>query len=97
MWGKDSMNTFNKPPVFCDNCSKFALAMLDGAPLCEKCMKTALGQSKDPKYVNNIQPFCFEPTAVQSRISTSPPTVQVRQPALTAQARTLIDAFDESA
>jgi hypothetical protein len=36
------MKTESCVPVFCDDCNCLAVAILDGAPLCMKCLTAAL-------------------------------------------------------
>jgi len=55
------METLYQPPIFCDHCPTLALAMLDIAPLCEKCLKTAVDQSTDSGIFEQIKPLVFRP------------------------------------
>ncbi len=54
------MSTSHQSPIFCDNCSLLALAVLDGAPLCIRCLQSELALSEDPNHVNKISPLEFE-------------------------------------
>lgn len=42
------MSRRSQPPIFCDDCASLALAMLDDAPLCAKCLRESLGKAVNP-------------------------------------------------
>jgi hypothetical protein len=44
-------------PIFCDNCSSFAMAELDGALLCTGCLMSAVLSSRDPALPSRILPL----------------------------------------
>jgi hypothetical protein len=41
------MKSHASVPVFCDECNALAVAILDGAPLCMKCLTETLQQHQD--------------------------------------------------
>ena len=49
------------PPMFCDNCSLLALAVLDGAPLCLDCLLDELKNSTDSNPISKVQPLNLIP------------------------------------
>ena len=53
------MKEASHPPIFCDQCATLALAMLDGAPLCAKCLMAEV-ECKDAPLVNRIEPLRFD-------------------------------------
>ena len=59
------------PPIFCDCCSTLALAELDTALLCERCLLQALDRSTDPRLFEKIRPLQL--SGPSPRLSTYPP------------------------
>lgn len=53
------MAPISRPPVFCDDCASLALATLDDAPLCAKCLQALLSRSEETM-VERIEPLHFE-------------------------------------
>ena len=51
------MNQVSKPPLFCDNCSSFAMAELDGVYLCSGCLMRVLLSSADASLFDKIVPI----------------------------------------
>ena len=51
------MNHPAKPPLFCDNCSSFAMAELDGVYLCSGCLMRTLLSSADASLFDKIEPI----------------------------------------
>jgi len=49
------------PPMFCDNCSYLAMAVLEGAPLCMGCLMEELKSSSNPSLVNEVKPLDLDP------------------------------------
>lgn len=45
------------PPIFCDRCSTLALAELDTALLCERCLLEALDHTTDPRLIEKVRPL----------------------------------------
>jgi len=43
--------------VRCDSCSELALGELDGVPLCEGCLLSALLSSTEPDVADRIKPL----------------------------------------
>lgn len=52
------MVEINRPPIFCDQCPKLALAKLDGAPLCSTCLIRKIDGA--PQLIEKIEPFLIE-------------------------------------
>jgi hypothetical protein len=50
---------YNDLPIFCDNCSALALAELDAAPLCERCLVKAVDRAKSVHIISQIEPLKF--------------------------------------
>jgi hypothetical protein len=48
-----------QPPIFCDECASLALAILDSAPLCAKCLEKTLEKGA-PSLRDRIEPLTFE-------------------------------------
>lgn len=66
------MNNYNTLPIFCDNCATLAFAELDAAPLCEKCLFSALKRSQNSPSLNRIEPLRFaEPSGGALRFASS--------------------------
>ncbi|MCP4677309.1 MAG: hypothetical protein GY854_17705 [Deltaproteobacteria bacterium] len=53
------MTIIKHTPIFCDNCSSLALAELDTAPLCERCLLAAVRESRDLHLIKRIAPLPF--------------------------------------
>jgi hypothetical protein len=53
------MTKYHDLPIFCDNCSALAMAELDTAPLCEKCLLRAVNRSTDLEIAERIEPLKF--------------------------------------
>jgi hypothetical protein len=53
------MSPISRPPIFCDDCASLAMATLDDAPLCAKCLQAQLNRS-DSKLLHRIEPLHFE-------------------------------------
>ena len=56
---KGSMTSISKPPIFCDDCASLALATLDDAPLCAKCLQKILDRNQG-KLMDRIAPLIME-------------------------------------
>jgi len=54
------MNIIKHTPIFCDNCSSLALAELDRAPLCERCLLASVRGSSALTLIKKIAPLSFE-------------------------------------
>ncbi len=55
----------NVLPKFCDNDPYLAMAILDGTPLCTKCLLEEVENSPDQNIMNKIRPIlydCHNPT-----------------------------------
>lgn len=64
------MNKIHELPIFCDNCATLALAVLDGAPLCEHCLMEAVHLADDREIARRIAPLQFkEPRSLTSSFS----------------------------
>jgi hypothetical protein len=53
------MTKYHDLPIFCDNCPALAMAELDTAPLCEKCLLRAVNRSTDLEIAERIEPLKF--------------------------------------
>ncbi len=53
------MAPISRPPIFCDDCASLALATLDDAPLCAKCLQALLSRS-DSATLKRIEPLQFD-------------------------------------
>jgi hypothetical protein len=59
--GRAEMNQ-TRPPLFCDNCSSFSFAELDGAFLCADCLLAAIATETEPGLKRlRIVPIEFTP------------------------------------
>jgi hypothetical protein len=73
------MLTMSYPPIYCDECATLALATLDGAPLCAKCLLEVV-QNGDPAVIGHIEPLAFDTTsftALNTRESSVPASALV--------------------
>ena len=79
-WG--IMFTMSYPPIYCDECATLALATLDGAPLCSKCLLEVV-HNGDPAIIGRIEPLAFDTTsftALTGRDTTAPASAFVTSP-----------------
>ena len=53
------MNEHQDVPIFCDNCPELALALLDGAPLCDRCLKRVVLNDSSLGSMEKIEPLRF--------------------------------------
>ncbi len=64
------MNKIYEVPIFCDNCATLALAELDDAPLCERCLMEAIQGSDDREIALKVTPLRFkEPRSLSKSFS----------------------------
>jgi len=54
-----STKRYNELPIFCDNCPRLALAELDAAPLCDKCLMQAIDITDETHLASRIAPLKF--------------------------------------
>jgi len=47
----------NRTPIFCDECSSLALAELDGAFLCARCLLGVVGSDTDLITADDVRPL----------------------------------------
>ena len=64
---------YKELPIFCDNCSALALAELDAAPLCEKCLAKAVDRIDGIHLASRIEPLKFTEPRTLARSFPSPP------------------------
>jgi hypothetical protein len=50
------MNDYTSP-IFCDNCANLALAKLDDAPFCLRCLLAVIKKSDNPSLIKKTQPL----------------------------------------
>jgi hypothetical protein len=55
-----TMSIHLHPPVYCEKCSDFALAVLDGAPLCESCLVEQVHLKDESRSFSRIEPLYFK-------------------------------------
>lgn len=49
----------DRTPIFCDECSSFALAELDGSYLCAKCLLGAIGSDTRLLTADDVRPLPY--------------------------------------
>lgn len=71
------MSTRYGPPIFCDNCSSLAVAELDGAPLCIKCLLETLKKGEYNIISEHIAPLETKPFGLKRALPAALFGVQV--------------------
>ncbi len=65
------MSTLFGPPIFCDNCSSLAVAELDGAPLCIRCLLETLKRGEYSIISDHIAPLENKPFGLKRALPDS--------------------------